>query len=188
MVKTRRRCQNDTTVTPVSSPMLELDHVWSKMIDEASFKASNAGRQDIIDYLRLRATNDAIRKAGVSWLFETVVEISSEASRHRSGISIERVEPHKFARGNSNMVGSLIEIRQGVRCLSVEAGWVRTPSDGIMVNGALAVARIFHFGMPKYTAEFKLIHGDELPQWLHDDGSFVDASAIIRHVEIFLSS
>ncbi|MFT3743927.1 MAG: hypothetical protein QM785_06485 [Pyrinomonadaceae bacterium] len=168
--------------------MLELDHVWSKMIDEAAFKASNAGRQDIVDYLRLRATNDAIRKAGVSWLFDTVIEIASEASRHRRGIIIEREEPHNFARGNSNMVGSLLEIRQGVRCLSVEAGWARTPSDGIMLKGSLAFARFSHFGMPKFTAEIRLIHGDDLPKWLHDDGSTVETSAISGHLEIFLGS
>ena len=53
--------------------MLELDQVWSKMLDEAAFNASESGRHDVVDYLRLRATNDAIRRAGVKWLFDTVV-------------------------------------------------------------------------------------------------------------------
>ena len=188
MVKTRRRCQNNTTDKPVSSPMLELDHVWSKMLDEAAFKASNAGRQDIVDYLRLKATNDAIRKAGVSWLFDTVIEIASNALRDRRNITIEREEPHNFARGNSNMVGSLLEIRQGVRCLSVEAGWVRTPSDGIMLSGALAFARISHFGLPKFGSEIRLVQGDSLPQWLGEDDSIIESIEISRHFEIFLGS
>lgn len=168
--------------------MLELDHVWSKMLDEAAVKASNAGRQDIVDYLRLKATNDAIRQVGVSWLFDTMIMNASDTLRDRRSITIERVEPHNFARGNSNMVGSLLEIRQGVRCLSVEAGWARTPSDGIMLNGALAFARISHFGMPKLAAEIRLIHGDSLPQWVAEDESIVQSSEISRHFEIFLGS
>ena len=164
--------------------MLELDHVWSKMLDEAAVKASNAGRQDIVDYLRLKATNDAIRKAGVSWLFDTMIEIGSDAQRDRRGLTIERVEPHNFARGNSNMVGSLLEIRQGVRCLSVEAGWARTPSDGIMPGGALAFARISHFGMPRHDHEIRLVHAADLPHWLSEDGSVIETIILQAHFDI----
>lgn len=166
--------------------MLELDHVWSKMLDEATANASTAGHQDIVDYLRLRSSNDAIRRTGVSWLFDSMIEIASDAMRDRRSLSVERVEPHNFARGNSNMVGSLLEIRQGVRCLSIEAGWARTPTDGIMFNGALAVARISHFGMPRAEQEIRLVRGSDLPHWLAEDGTVVGISVLQGHFDVFL--
>jgi len=168
--------------------MLELDQVWSKMIDEAAVDASKSGRHAVVDYLRLRATNDAIRKAGVDWLFNTVVEIAARASRDRPRITINRDEPHNFDRGNSNMVGSRLEIRHGVRCLTAEAGWVRTPSDGIMKNGALAFARITHFGMPKSAAEYRLVRAESLPHWLDEADLIVDSREILRHFGIFLDA
>src|SRR5437879_2741967 len=118
--------------------MTELDRIWSQMLSGNAAKAGDSGRQHVAEYLRLRATNDAIRAAGVGWLFDTMIEIAGRAMRDRFGIIIEREDPHSFTRGSSNMVGSLLEIRQGVRCLTVEAGWARTPRDGIMQKGALA--------------------------------------------------
>src|SRR5258708_34688928 len=109
--------------------MTELDQIWSKMLTDASARADIDDRQHVADYLRLKTTNDAIRERGVGWLFDTVIEIAGLAMRDHFGITIEREEPHSFARGSSNMVGSLLEVRQGVRCLTVEAGWARTPRD-----------------------------------------------------------
>jgi hypothetical protein len=40
--------------------------------------------------------------------------------------------------------------------MTVEAGWTRTPSDGFMRLGALAFARITHFGISKANEEFVL--------------------------------
>ncbi len=184
MVKRRRQCQNNTTLTPFFSPMLELDHVWSKMLDEAAVNASKDGRHAAAEYLRLRATNDAIRRAGVNWLFDTMIEIAATQPR----LTIEREEPHNFAVGNSNMAGSYLEIRLGVRCLMLEAGWARTPKDGIMRNGALAFARITHFGMPTSGAEIRLVHGETLPHWLSGDDTTVDSQELRRHFDIFLSA
>ena len=166
--------------------MNELDHIWSKMLADASQNASNTGRQHVVEYLRLRATNDAIRMAGVSWLFDTFIELAGQAVRKHAAITIEREEPHSFKHGSSTMVGSLVRVRQGVRCLTVEAGWARTPSDGIMRNGALAFARITHFGMPKAGTAIRFVHGDDLPQWLDPNDVAVDASMLSSHFETLL--
>ncbi|CAN5444892.1 hypothetical protein BH10ACI3_BH10ACI3_07510 [soil metagenome] len=166
--------------------MTELDQVWAQMLDDAVVKAGSSGRDHVAEYLRLKATNDAIRAAGVNWLFESVIEIAGHAVRDNHAVSIEREEPHNFARGSSNMVGSLLEIRQGVRCLTVEAGWARIPSDGIMHNGALAYARITHFGIPKAGAEIRLVHTESLPNWLTVDGLVIDSGELRRHFAIFL--
>ncbi len=165
--------------------MNELDQIWFRMLDEATARAERTGRGDVAEYLRLKATNDAIRTAGVRWLTDTFIEIAS-AQRMRPGITIGHDEPYNFANGTSNMVGSRLEICQGVRCLTVEAGWARTPSDGIMQKGALAFARISHFGMPKLRADLRLVHTDTLPNWIGDGGAVIDSGELGRHFELFL--
>lgn len=156
------------------------------MLGDAAAKAIASGERDIADYLRLKAANDAVRAAGVAWLIDTFVEIAGQATREHSLITIERFDPHNFSHGHSNMVGTLLDIRYGVRCLTVEAGWTRTPRDGIMRNGALAHAHIKHFGLPKMGAELRLVHCETLPNWLSKSGLVIDSGELRRHFEIFL--
>ena len=165
--------------------MTELDEIWSQMLASAAANASEAGRSDVADFLRLKASNDAIRAAGVGWLFDTVIEIAANANRGHASLTIERDDPHNFAHGNSNLVGTRVMVRQGVRCLTVEAGWTRTPSDGIMRGGALAFARVSHFGMPKMTTELKLVSEEPTPKWRNAETSdHVDSAELMRHLEI----
>lgn len=166
--------------------MTELDAVWQKMLAESTDNAADSGRAEVTDYLRLRASNDAIRRAGVEWLFSTLIEIASPAMRRHRNLTIDRHEPHNFSWGNSNMVGSRLEIRLGVRCLTAEAGWARTPSDGIMRGGALAFARLAHFGFPDATEEFRLFHNSPLPEW-HAGTSKIQAANLVRHFELLLA-
>lgn len=166
--------------------MTELDQVWSQMLGEAAGRASDAGRRDVADYLRLKAANDAVREAGVGWLIDSFVEIAASSLAEHKNLAITRDEPHNFARGSSNMAGTRLDIRQGVRCLTVEAGWARTPSDGIMQNGALALARISHFGMSKNGAEFRLVHSAVKPQWLDQEGAVLYTGELQRHFNVFL--
>ncbi len=166
--------------------MNELDQVWSQMLNEAAAKAVTSGQRDIADYLRLKATNDAVRTAGVGWLIDTVIEISGQAVRKQATITIEREDPHNFAHGHSNMVGTLLIVSYGVRCLNIEAGWTRSPRDGIMKKGALAFARITHFGLPKLRDEFRLVHGETLPKWVSKADEIVDCSELQRHLDLLL--
>ncbi len=168
--------------------MIELDEVWSQMLDEAAARADESGRQHVAQYLRLKSTNDAIRERGTLWLFDTWIEIAARAARDHVNLTIEREAPHRFARGSSNMSGSLVRVRQGVRSLTIEAGWARTPSDGIMRNGALAFSRITHFGMPKAGAELNLVHAQTFPNWVDDDGLIVDSHDLQRHFDVFLGA
>ncbi len=41
--------------------MTELDQIWSQMLDHAAVRAQESGNREVADYLRLKATNDAIR-------------------------------------------------------------------------------------------------------------------------------
>lgn len=145
--------------------MNELDEIWSKMLSQAMENAKASGRDDLAAYLNLKATNDAVRQVGVRWLFETMIEAAGDANRTNMTISIERNDPHRFLFRGANLVGSLIRFRQGVRCLTVEAGWTRTPADGFMRGGALAFARINHLGMPKASSELALTTSTEAPVW-----------------------
>ncbi|MBK9766914.1 MAG: hypothetical protein IPP63_07790 [Chloracidobacterium sp.] len=113
--------------------MNELDHIWSQMLSAAEAKAADAGRNDVVEYLRLKAANDAIRGEAVGWIIDVFAELVADVARNCPTIVVEREHPHRFERGASRMVGSLFRVRSGVRCLSLEAGWTRTPSDGIML-------------------------------------------------------
>lgn len=167
--------------------MNELDQVWSQMLDDAEKRARESGRHDVADYLSLKARNDAMRQASVGWIFDTLIEIAGEANRNRAAITIEREDPHNFADRGANMAGSLLRLRQGVRCLTVEAGWTRTPADGFMRGGALAFARITHFGMPKHSAELQLILAAGSPEWKTTDPvAPVDSAVLREHIEVLL--
>ncbi|HVF46740.1 MAG TPA: hypothetical protein VNA17_04170 [Pyrinomonadaceae bacterium] len=167
--------------------MHELDQVWSEMLSDATRKAEAAGSRDVVEYLRLKSSNDAIRERGTRWLCDTIVKIAAAALHDNANLKIERESPHTFSRGPANMVGSLVRLRQGVRCMTVEAGWARTPSDGIMRGRALAVGRITHFGLPKHNTELRLLRGDELPYWIDESDNVVVSSEWLRsHFELFM--
>jgi hypothetical protein len=168
--------------------MTELDQVWSQMLADAGTRASEMGREHVAEYLRLKATNDAIRARGVAWLIDSFIEIAAAEQRGLATLTIERVDGHSFARGSSTMRGTLVDVRYGVRCLTIEAGWARGPRDGIMQKGALAYARISHFGMPKAGDEFRLVHARSLPAWVRADGDSVDVETLRRHFRVFLAA
>ena len=172
--------------------MNELEQVWTQKLSEARVKAQSAGREDVAEYLALRATNDLIRQTSVEWLFDSLLEIAAEANRGGANITIENENPHRFQFGNANLAGSLARLRQGVRCLSLEAGWTRAPADGFMRGGALAVAQIAHFGISKHNAELFLVQTDNVPNWFYaaKDGKreLFDAKNLQRHFQIFLGT
>lgn len=158
------------------------------MLDEAMRAARAAGRHDVADYLDLKARNDAIRHANVRWLFEAVSHIALEVETR--GLKVEREEPHRFEHRGASLSGSLVRLSQGVRCLTVEAGWTRTPSDGFMRGGALAVAKMTHRGMPKMSADLILKPDKDGPGWtaIYADGVSiaVDETFLRQHFAVFI--
>ena len=166
--------------------MAELNELWINMLDAASKQAAGDGRHVMADYIRLKLANDTIRSTAVKWLFDTVIEAAFDLHSTRPTMKIERIEPHRFSVASSFMVGEMLQIQQGVRCLTVEAGWARTPSDGIMRNGSLAHARIRHFGLPNESEDLMLVGADPLPVWRSVDGADLSSDGIRRHLDIFL--
>ena len=168
--------------------MNELDEAWSQMLAAATANAKASGRNDVADYLTLKHSNDMIRQASVDWLFGSFIEIASEANRQNSFVTIEREDPHEFRFGNATMAGSLLRVRLGVRNLTVEAGWTRIPSHGVMRGGALASGRISHFGVPKADVELTLEREGEIPVWKTTGGANFVFESVTQHLAILLES
>ena len=64
------------------------------------------------------------------------------------------------------MVGSALVLHRGVRALTIECGWPRTPRDGVVRGNGLACANIKHLGQARYDDELILVTTEEnKPQW-----------------------
>ena len=167
--------------------MNELEEAWSQMLEGALAEARASGREQVAEFLRLKQSNDMIRQTSVNWLFAAFIEAASHANRQNSAITIEREEPHEFKLGNATMSGNLLRIRFGVRNITVEAGWTRLPSHGVMRNGALAAAQIKHFGIPKSDVELMLRREAETPVWKNvADGDDFNSESVRWHLGVLL--
>jgi hypothetical protein len=148
--------------------MAELDEMWTNALREAMNTAQNTGRSDVMDYLRLRETNDAARRVGIEWLTGTFLEVVDAANKRGANLAVEKSEAHKFPVGAATMQGVKIRFSYGIRSLTVEAGFPRLPQDGFIRGGGLACARITHFGVATANSELMLFKSDkekEAPVW-----------------------
>ena len=145
--------------------MNELNDIWEQMLESAIAKAEISGNHNVAEYLKLKATNDAIRTESSKWLFETLLETAHSFLQKGVNIVIENENPHRFEMNKATVVGSLLRFRQGLRCLTIEIGWTRTPSDGFMRGNALAFGKISHFGMSKKNVELHLAKLNDIPTW-----------------------
>jgi hypothetical protein len=171
--------------------MDELAVIWSRLIETTLQNAKVQGRADIVDYLKLKIANDQLRTVSANWLFDSFREFAGDANRKGLGIVTENIEPHRFEFRNARMTGGLLRFRDGVRELSVEAGWPRTPTDGFIRGGGIAVARIAHFGLSKHNAEFSLIRAEsDEPRWVlasHQKSPIlVSVNYLAQHFRLFL--
>ncbi len=147
--------------------MSELDEAWASALAEAESRARVSGRRDVAAYLALRNSNDLLRRTGIEWLISTFETLAAQANRRGASIQISREENHRFQAGNSTMVGRVLILRFGVRQLFVEAGWPRTPRDGVLRGGGLASANIRHLGIKSASEVIRLVqspHG--APMWV----------------------
>ena len=150
--------------------MSELDEAWELALAEAKRRARAAGRADIAQYLALRAQNDLLRRTAIDWLESTLTALAADANRRGGAIQIGLQDAHNFRVGSATMVGTKLTLRNGVRALSIESGWPRTPRDGIVRGGGLACANIQHFGRHQANAELLLVRSSRgAPQWFIED-------------------
>ena len=169
--------------------MSELDEAWAAALSEAERRARLAGREDVVEYLSLKNSNDLLRTAGVDWLVNIFTISAGEANRAGASIQISKQDGHRFHTGNSTMVGPLVTLTSGVRTLYVEAGWPRTPRDGFVRGGGLACANIRHMGIRSASEELLLAKlNSGAPAWKNasiKDTYFLE-SDIRRHIAILM--
>jgi hypothetical protein len=172
--------------------MNKLEDAWELALSEAMQQARVQGRADIARYLDLRAQNDLLRRAAVEWLTKTFISLAAIANRHGAGIQIEQKDAPRFRRGSATMVGPQLILRRGVRALTIESGWPRTPGDGIVRGRGLACANIKHLGRQRANAELLLARSAQgSPQWSIKEETGADTSLtevqIRKHFSLFLS-
>lgn len=173
--------------------MSELDEQWAIAMAEAERRARASGRNDLADYLTLRASNDLARTTGIEWLFTTFQTLAGEANRAGSSIQITQRDGHRFPVGNATMVGRLLTFSMGVRKLLVEAGWPRVPRDGFVRGGGLASAHLRHFGQRSADEELLLVRTpDGAPTWLvlekTGERAPLSEARVRRHLNRFLGN
>jgi hypothetical protein len=172
--------------------MTDLEEAWELALAEATERARGSGRADIARYLDLRRRNDLLRRLATDWLHEVVTVLAADANRHGGSIQIERETEHRFRRGSATMVGTQLVFRRGVRTLTIECGWPRTPRDGIVRGNALACANIKHLGRTRLNDELVLVTSAQgTPQWfiLDDDRRvLLTESDLQRHFSLLTQS
>lgn len=170
--------------------MSELDEAWALALAEAEVRARLAGHVDLAAYLSLRTSNDLLRSTGISWLMTTSENLAGEANRKGASIQISKDDKHRFRVENATMVGRLLTLTSGVRKLFIEAGWPRTPRDGIVRGGGLARANIRHLGLNSLNKELLLLSAQGGPRWISINGpgpdSEVHESELQTHLAILI--
>jgi hypothetical protein len=171
----------------------ELDEAWAIALAEAEKRARTAGRSELAEYLSLRNSNDLLRTSGIEWLVSTFTILAGEANRAGASLQITSQDAHRFVIANSTMVGRLLTFSSGVRKLFVEAGWPRTPRDGIVRGGGLACANIRHLGMTNANEELLLTKTNTgVPTWLSSrkksPRNIVHEADLRRHLTILLDT
>ncbi|HYH85008.1 MAG TPA: hypothetical protein VEX60_05955 [Pyrinomonadaceae bacterium] len=142
------------------------DEEYERKVAQARERASAQGRNDVVDYLTLRAANDSMRARGAEWLLGAFTSVAGEMNREGAALTLARTEAHRFRVGHSTMVGPRLTLSRGLRSLTVEAGWPRGPRDGIVRGGGLASALVGHFGNRKADEELLLLPFEDEPRWL----------------------
>jgi hypothetical protein len=170
--------------------MDELNEVWEQLIAEAAKNPQAITQDGLAEFIAVKTANDRVRETSVRWLLDTMRSAAEHANLKNAGIAIESQDSHRFSIDKMHLAGAMLKFRQGIRCLTVEAGWTRAPADGFMRAGALAVARITHFGIARENAELHLLKFDDRPQWFTVTKiglrvSF-EITDLIRHFQIFL--
>ena len=85
------------------------------------------------------------------------------------------------------MVGHLLTLTNGVRTLYIEAGWPRTPRDGVVRGGGLAAANIRHLGIKRANEELLLAKSHTgAPAWKSIEKNYLLLEADIRRHLVIL--
>lgn len=167
------------------------DTIFGEDLDRAISHAKESGRFELADYFKLKAGNDRIRENARKWIFETIEEIVFKFNDHGASIKLEHLYKKNIKYGYSSLTGNRLELKQGLRCLTVEVGWTQSIDDGVMRSGALAFGRLSHFGFRKEKEEIELHRFERHPQWFKVDKDMIrrpfTVASLKRHFEVLLT-
>jgi hypothetical protein len=171
--------------------MNDFEALLTAQIVNAIENARASGRDDIADYLALKAANDTIRQRETDDLLKAFIGIALSAENVARNVEVERESPHSFQYSNARLKGALLRMVRGLRRLTVETGWTRGPGDGIMRLGAMAFARITHFGIPEKNAALILKREGDVHAWFEVRNDTLskahfELQDVQRHLDIFL--
>ena len=134
-------------------------------LDTAIRSSKDSNRFELADYFDLKVTNDKVREEAKKWLFDSVNDIVHAFNGHGAKILTEHLYKKQIKYFYSSLTGERLELRQGLRCMTLEVGWTRSIDDGVMRAGSLAFGRISHFGFRKEMEEIELHRFEGNPQW-----------------------
>jgi hypothetical protein len=161
--------------------MEEPAKLWETMLEEAKKRASGV----VADFISLRSQNDLLRKAGIDWVLDTVIKFATDP-RLRPPIEIMREEPHEFFDKSTRLVGQKLQLNQGLRCMILEAGWPRIPSDGFIRGGGLALVKIKHKGFSEKNVTLRLKREGDMLSWSAEKHDIaicaVDEAYLLEHL------
>ncbi len=167
--------------------MEEFEALWLNSLQIAKEKAKSIGNKDLVEYLDLKISNDRTRFEASKLLFESFTQVAQEKIADGYNLEIQTQSPHQFQMNQSVLTGHLLTISFGICRFTVEVGWTRKPEDGFMRKGALACAKITHFGKPEHNAQLLLLPSqNHQTNWflLEKNGNLKEFQDFKKHVEI----
>lgn len=145
----------------------DLDDAWATALAQAETQARASGRYDISEYLKLRSSNDFIRKTACDWLLSAFSNLAGEMNRNGASLQISTEDNYEFSTGSAVMAGKLLRLENGVRQLLVEVGWPRIPKHGFIRGGGLALGHVRHVGIDSASEQLRLVTSTEgVPAWM----------------------
>ncbi|MBC7795521.1 MAG: hypothetical protein H7Z37_01460 [Pyrinomonadaceae bacterium] len=175
--------------------MQELDEMWQNVLREAREQSETNANSDVADYIKLREINDLARNTSINWLFDAFSLVVAEFNRRGFSVSTEKTDSHKFSVNAATMRGSRLELKFGVRAVTIEAGFPQVPGDGFIRGNGLACAKISHFGMSNANANLLLVKASDnrdAPVWYSIDKDNLrqpfSASQLRGHFAVFLGN
>ncbi len=167
--------------------MNEFEQKWLEMLEKAKEKAKREANHLLLEYLELRSANEKIRLEASKALLETFFYSAHSKLLEGFDLRFNTKSWHQFEMRQAHLTGFCLDICFGVRKLTIEVGWTRTPKDGFMRQGALAYSRISHLGKPEHNKELLLLDRNK-PLWFFADNlqKLFEESEAMVHLNILL--
>lgn len=171
----------------IQGKMDEFEQKWLEMLEKAKERAQREENLTLLEYFELKSANEKLRLEASKALLEMFFYAARSKSLEGFNLKFNTKSGHQFEMRQARLTGFCLDISFGIRKLTIEIGWTRTPKDGFMRQGALAYSRISHFGRPEHNKELLLLNRNE-PRWFfaNDLQKLFEESDAVKHLNILL--